>query len=371
MRVLQVNKLYPPWIGGIEKTVQSIAESLKDRVHMEVLVCQPRGGSRVDLVNGVRVHRAASLGIYRSMPISLTFPLLLKRLSRDADVVHFHAPFPLGEASSFLVDRSKPLVVTWHSDIIRQRQLLKAYQIFLRRFLDRVSAILVTSPMAIDASNFLRDYREKCHVVPLGIDLLRFEMDDDCARRTERIRQQFGQPLVLFVGRLVYYKGLEYLIEAMRDVKGSLVIVGSGGLRDRLVQCTARNGTKERVQFLDHLPEQDLVALLHACDLFVLPSVQKSEMFGIVQLEAMACAKPVVNTALATGVPFVSQDGVTGLTVPPRDSTALAKAINKLLADAELRERFGRQGRTRVEREFTLGMMAERILKVYDQLAEV
>jgi rhamnosyl/mannosyltransferase len=362
---LQVNKLYAPEIGGVERTVQLIAEGLRDRVAGEVLACRVQGRGREDCVNGVPVHRVGSLGRVLSMPLSPALPLRLRGLSRRFDLVHFHAPFPLGEVSLFLLPRALPAVVTWHSDIIRQKLLFRIYRRVLHRFLQRVDLVMVTSPMQVQASPSLGAVADKCRVVPLGIDPARFELDAAGQERARAARRRFGDPLVLFVGRLVYYKGLEYLVTAMRDVNANLLIVGSGPLRGALERQVQRLGLTARVHFVDVASDADVVTYLHACDAFVLPSVHNSEAFGLVQVEAMACGKPVVNTALPTGVPFVSVDGMTGLTVPPRDAPALAAAIGRLLEDRALRERLGAGARARVDAEFTLRRMLDRVLDVY------
>ena len=364
LRVLQVNKLYAPEIGGVERTVQVIAEGLRDQVATEVLACRVRGRGRVDWVNGVRVHRVGSLGRLLSMPLAPTLPWHVRKQSRKADLVHFHSPFPLGEISLFSLSPDMPTVVTWHSDIVRQRLLARAYQGILQRFLRRVGRVMVTSPMAVQNSPSLRAVADKCRVVPLGVDVRRFELDEATRARVREIRGHFGEPLVLFVGRLVYYKGLEYLIAAMPDVRATLLVVGSGELRELERQAT-QAGVSNRVHFVDSASDADVIAYLHACDVFVLPSVHRSEAFGIVQVEAMACGKPVVNTALPSGVPYVSVDRVTGLTVPPRDAGALATALSHLLEDRAFRERLGVQGRARVAAEFTQELMVKRVLDVY------
>ena len=172
----------------------------------------------------------------------------------------------------------------------------------------------------------------------------------------------------MFVGRLSYYKGVEYLIEAMQWVNAKLLIVGDGELREKLEEKTISLGVNGKVKFLGKVSDEMLKYCYQICDIFVLPSVEPSEAFGLVQLEAMAYGKPVINTLLPTGVPFVSIDGKTGLTVEPRNSKALADAINKLLSDDELRKKFGIQARNRVVENFTVDKMNEKILKVYQEL---
>ncbi|MFL5537386.1 MAG: glycosyltransferase, partial [Longimicrobiaceae bacterium] len=183
----------------------------------------------------------------------------------------------------------------------------------------------------------------------------------------ERLRARYGPRIVLAAGRLVYYKGFEYLVRAMRRVDAHLLIAGDGPLLGDLRRAAAEAGVEAKVTLLGRVP--DLRPLYHAADVFALPSVARSEAFGIVQMEAMACGVPVVNTALDTGVPFVSPHGVTGLTVPPADAEALADALSRILDDAALRERLGRAGRERVAGELSAGRMARRTLALYRAVA--
>ncbi|WP_238398228.1 glycosyltransferase [Halorussus salinus] len=162
-----------------------------------------------------------------------------------------------------------------------------------------------------------------------------------------------SQPVLLFAGRLIYYKGLEYLVEAMVDVDATLLIAGDGDRREALEAHVGSLGIEERVRFLGYVTDEQLHRLYNRADVFVLPSSVPSEAFGIVQLEAMAHGTPVVNTDLPSGVPWVSQDGETGLTVPPRDSTALANAINELLSETDRRRQYGRNARLRAETRFS------------------
>lgn len=367
-RILQVNKLYYPFIGGVESVVQSLAEQAVGVYDVEVLVCQPRGGMVREMVNGVRVTRAGSMGIWLSMPISLSYPFLLRKAAPKFDLIHLHHPFPLGELSALAFNREVKMVFTWHSAIVRQKWLAKMYRPFLERLLDRVEAIIVTYPEAHRQTGLLERRAHKCHVIPLGIEVQNYDLDNGLRQDVERIHSRHGNNLVLFVGRLVYYKGLQHLIAAMPSIDANLLVVGDGPLRDRLQKQAAELGVADRVRFLGRMDDRQLKAAFHACDVFVLPSTHPSEAFGIVQLEAMACRKPVVNTRLATGVPYVSLDGLTGLTVKPADPQELATAVNRLLGDPELRHVYGENGRQRVLQEFTVQVMAERTWQLYEKV---
>ncbi|HEV2904885.1 MAG TPA: glycosyltransferase, partial [Pyrinomonadaceae bacterium] len=242
--------------------------------------------------------------------------------------------------------------------------LTRIFDPILRRGLDRADAIIVSSANYMNSSEVLRPYRNKCRVIPFGIDVERFERPDEL--EVVRLRKQFGPRLILSVGRLVYYKGFEFLIDAMKSVNAHLVLVGSGSMEAELRARIQASGVEGRVTLLTKV--KDVVPFYHAAELFVLPSIARSEAFGIVQLEAMACGKPVVNTQLDSGVPFVSIDGVTGITVPPSDSKALARAMNALLADPRRRAMYGDVAHRRVREQFSLRGMAEETLALYHEV---
>jgi len=362
LKVLQVNKLYSPHIGGVEKVVQDIAEGLKDRVDMKVLVCSIKGKAAVDCINGVEVIRAGSLGIYNSMPLSLSFFSKLRELSADRDILHFHMPFPLGDAAYFLSGFKGKVIVWWHSDIVRQKLLIKLYKPLMNKFLQRADRIIVATEGHINGSAYLRPYRDKCVIIPFGVDINSFNRSVS-AENQPVIKQPRK---ILFIGRLVYYKGVDVLLDAFSKVHGArLDIVGEGPLRHQLENRASELGISEKVRFLSFQSDDNIKSLLNDCDIFVLPSVANSEAFGIVQIEAMACSKPVINTALPTGVPYVSIHGQTGLTVPPGDANALAAAMQMLIDNDSVRIQMGLKARERAINHFSLDKMLDSIYKLY------
>ncbi|MEO7110583.1 MAG: glycosyltransferase, partial [Polyangiaceae bacterium] len=330
LKVLQLGKYYPPYRGGIESHLRQLCGELKSKVDLDVVVCNSEMRDADDVVDGVHVHRCAELAKVASTSLCPTMPLALSR--RDYDILHIHFPHPMG-VMSYLASkkpRNHRLIVTYHSDIVKQKRLLQAYRPFMSLVLRHASAILCTSPNYVDSSESLRAFRDKCVVVPLGIDLAELTVTKEIRARASEIRARFGTPLLLSVGRLAYYKGFEHAIRALREIPDAhLVIVGDGPLKGSLEACAHDEGVSERVHFEHGVSDADLVAFYVACDVFVLPSVARSEAFAIVQLEAMACSRPVVNTKLDSGVPFVSRHEESGLTVPPEDPHALAGAIRR------------------------------------------
>ena len=372
LEVLQVNKLYQPHVGGVEEVVRLLAEGCAGRqdIHARVLVCNEGMRTVRETVRGVDVTRVGSLGRLRSEPLAPAFPRHLLR--SDADIYHFHAPFPLGEAAGLRLGGEKKIVTWYHSDVIRQRLFLRAYRPLLERFLARNSAIMVSSPNLISSSPFLGPLADRCRVVHFGIETGRFRLDEKTAAAAAGLRERYesGGGLVLCVGRLVYYKGLEHLIDAMGEVDAGLLILGRGPLRGELQRRAEAGGISRRVHFVDWASSEELPSFYHACDLLVLPSVARSEAFGLVLLEAQACGKPVISTELGTGTSYVNLDGVTGIVVPPGAARSLAAAIASLLGDARLREEMGTRGRERVEREFGLSAMIDRVAAIYAEVMQ-
>jgi len=370
MRVTMVNKYYPPHLGGIEYHMRDLATALVARgdATVRALVANVGPETLTEVVDGVEVTRLSRLFSYASTPVALGMrAAIAAEATRDrpADLLHLHFPYPWGEVSWLNARPGLPTVLTYHSDIVRQKALLAAYSPFLRRLLDRVDVIIASSPDMVEHSPYLSRVADKCRVVPFGIDASRYEARGAVAQHAADLKAAHVRPIVLFVGRLVYYKGVDVLVDAMRGVDADLVIVGSGPLEEQLHARTRELGTAERTVFLPTLSHDELVAWYNAADVFCLPSVARSEAFGLVQLEAQTTGTPVVSTRLTTGVPFVNLDGVTGLTVPPGDVAALAEAIGTLVTDDALRTRLGVQARERVLAEFTMERMVEGTLAAY------
>ncbi len=353
-QLLQVNKAYFPHLGGVESIVGQVAEGLngRNRFTVEVLACSYAWNSCEESVNGVTVERAATFGQLLRMPLSVDFFPRFRRLAVKADIILLHHPFPLGFAAARLMARDRPLLVWYHSDIVRQRISAAVAAPLWKSVLCAARRIFVSSRRLLASSPVLRPFVQKCAVVPFGVDFRRFDSTPSVARAAAAIRARYGRPLLLTVGRLVYYKGFEFLIGAMRGLNASLLIVGTGPLERKLIGLAGRLGVAGRVHIIP--PAADLLPYYHACDIFILPSIASSEAFGLVQMEAMACGKPVVNTSLPTAVPEVSVHGETGLTVPPADSDSLAEAIEKLLSDDRLRLRFGANARARIEKQYCI-----------------
>jgi len=236
------------------------------------------------------------------------------------------------------------------------------------KFLEKTEIILVSSYNYLNSSKWLMRFRNKCKVIPYGHKLPAFEFYPETNRKIFALHQRYGYSILLFVGRFRNYKGLHILIESMKKVKGKLLLIGAGPLGKTLRRQVTEAKLDKKVFFLGELPDQEMVLHLHACDILILPSHLRSEAFGFVQLEAMACGKPVVCTELKTGTSFANQNRKTGLVIRPNDVQALAEAINYLLANPEIREQYGKAGIERVEKYFSMEKMLDNIVEVYESI---
>lgn len=374
MTIVQTSKAYYPFIGGIESVVQTLSEGLVRRgCIVRVVVCQhhPSLITSQESINGVPVKYSGSFGTLYSLPMSPSYFWELKK--EKGDILHIHLPFPLADLSvvlsSSIRSHFSAIVATWHSDIVRQRIVMPAYRPFLKRFLEYVDLVMVSNPNLLKNSPYLQEVSKKCKVVPFGFSYAWTEQSKERAGRVHSLRSLYS-PFVLFVGRLVYYKGVSYLIRAMRDIKKDvkLVIIGDGPLKSELVCLSQELNVCDRVIFLPPQPSDDLYAYYEACELLVLPSISEAEAYGIVQLEAMACGKPVVSTELGTGTSFVNQNGITGLVVPPKNSAELAAAVNDLLENDSLRRTMGNHARARILSEFTEAQMITKTINCYTEI---
>jgi len=367
-RLLEVTKAFYPVIGGVEKTVYDLATLASDEFDVTVLAVSENRRSSTETVNGFSVCKVGKLAKVFSAPLSLQYIPKFRELVRSADIIHLHSPYPLGELALHLTRVKVPIVVTYIFDVVRQRILAPVYNPLLHAVLRRTNRIVACNPNTPDSSPILRPYRDRISVIPYGIRPEKFVLSDSEQDAVRSLRKSFSRPLVLFVGRLVYYKGAEYLIRAAADVDADYVIVGSGPLKAKLVGLAGELGIASRARFLDHLPRSEMLAYFHACDLFVLPSVAKSEAFGLVLLEAMACGKPMVTTELGTGTSWINQHGETGFVVPPRDPNALAEAIRRLVSDEPLRRKMGQAAYDRVCRVFMRKAFGDSHIRLFKEL---
>ena len=367
MNVLHLYKDFFPVLGGIENHIGLLTKRLRaEGVEAQVLVTNTDTHTLHETIAGVPVTKTGRQINVSSAPISLRFFSEVWRQSRQVDLIHLHAPYPPGEMAQLLVGGGKPFVMTYHSDIVRQKILGTAYAPLLRLVLQRAALIAVSNPMYIESSAFLQRVRSQCRIVHYGIEIARFQKTPQVVAGAQILRRRFaGRPLLLFLGHLRHYKGVDVLVRAMQGVDAHLLVIGSGPMQAAWQQLTRDEGLADRITFLGEIPDQETLAARYAADIFILPSTNRAESLGIVQLEAMACGLPVICTELGTGTSYVNQHGKTGLVVPPNSAEALARAINCLLADPKLRAQMGAAGLRRVQQEFSAEAMVRQTISCY------
>lgn len=372
MRVVHAYKIFKPEMeGGIPEVIDILARGLTHQGHdNEIVVARNWGLGCREVQGAVQVMRTSSLGSLLSLPVSPSYPFQLHRAAKGADIVALHAPFPLADPVVAALPRETGLVVHWHSDIIRQKRSAALLAPLRRRMLERANEIIVTHEDILDRTEVLAPYRDKVTVIPYGIDVGCWQVTTPADDQVVAALKGAHPTLFVTVGRLVTYKGFDILLNAMTRVDGHLVICGDGPERERL-QALARDlGVASRVTFAGKVSVDEMRRYLKAAICFVFPSITAAETFGIVQLEAMAAGLPVINTALPTTVPHVARHDEEALTVSPRDSDALARAMRLMVGDEVLRHRLALAARERVERHYSTSSFIDRVQRTYQALCD-
>jgi rhamnosyl/mannosyltransferase len=387
LRVIHLGKFYPPAAGGIETYTRTLARAQADLgAEVRVAVVNHADARGLDVTfeataltadasdadGEVRVFRVGRVASAARFDVAPGLPRLFRRLLREPpDVWHLHTPNPTMLLATAASPRIRPLVVTHHSDVVRQRVLRTAVRPFERVVYARAARLLPTSPAYAAASPPLRAFAEKLEVLPLGIDLGPFlQPSPEALAAARSARERYPGPIWLSVGRLAYYKGLNVAVRALRHVPGTLVVVGTGPMAGEWQRLAEDLGVAGRVVWNGRTGDDELVGLYRAATGLWFPSNARSEAFGLVQVEAMASGCPVVNTAIpGSGVPWVCRDGEAGLTVPVNEPTAFAAAARRLLDEPGLRERLAAEGVRQACDRFDHRVVAKRSLELYAEAA--
>ena len=368
MRVLHFYKTYfPDSMGGIEQVIRQMCVSTGRLGVSNTVLSLSRHDRLVPFeFEGHTVHRVPLNAEIASNAISLQSIGALARMAQEADVVHYHFPWPFMDLAHFMARVNKPTVLTYHSDIVRQRNLLRLYAPLRDRFLDSVDAIVAASPNYLASSPVLDRYRDKTKVITYGLDKNTYPQADPV--RLAHWRARLGPKFFLFVGVLRYYKGLHILLEAAAGLDYPIVIVGAGPIEHELKQQAARLKLKN-VVFLGALDDADKVALLTLSYALSFPSHLRSEAFGISLLEGAMYGKPMISCEIGTGTTYINIDGDTGIVVPPSDPQALRVAMQRLWENPEMARQMGRRAEMRYQELFTSEKMASNYLSLYESLA--
>ncbi len=361
-KITHVTRYAYPHIGGIEAVINQINESLSEsKFEKEVLCCSNTEKSSIE--NSVKYNRCKFLFEFAANTIS---PKLILELSKvKTDILHYHMPFIFAVIAHFIArPKYKKLYISYHGGIVGYDKYMWLFWGLYRKFYKLADKIHVLSPTIIDTDIVLSDNKDKCEIVPYGIDTEVSVNKEDI----EQLRKKYdNKKIILCVGRLVKFKGFSHIIEAMKKVENAvLLIAGDGPLRSEFEAYIDENGLQEKVKLLGSVVEpQQKNILFAACDVFILSSIRTSESFGIVQLEAMRYSKPVVNTNLGTGVNYVSVHKETGLTVSIANADELSNAINVLLSDDKIRIEYGQNAKKRMVELFDINKIKDKYVEMY------
>lgn len=369
MKILHFGKYYPPYFGGVEKVNYDLVEKINKKYDCQVdELCFAH---KVDyhetfVPNGYKVIRVPIWGIKFSTPLPKGIIRAFWKLRTDYDVIHVHVPNPIASIVSLLAAKRTKIVVHWHSDIVKQKTLLKFFKPFQTAFLKRASAIIATSQNYVDYSLELKPYMYKVSVIPIGLDRAEMQFSD---KDVEKIRAEyFGKKVVLCIGRLTYYKGHQYLIEAAKQMNNNTIVLigGVGELQNELERMIRFNKVEDKVKLIGRIPQELIYAYYKVADVFCLPSITRAEAFGVVLLEALAMGTPIVTCNIeGSGVSWVNQDGVTGYNVPVKNPKALAEKINTILRDQKLHDQLSVNCVNRYNEKFTIDKMVNSIYLLY------
>lgn len=367
IKVLCLGRFCDETPGGTQTHVESLFSAIEpERVRFINLVPARRLKSDTTVCNGVTTHRVAAFKLESSVYASplMIFKAMWLNRKHKFDVVHLHFPDPMSHLASIFLPGSIARVITWHSDIVRQQNLLKFYRPWLHASLRSAKAIIVATPQHVSSSPTLAALEDQLpiHVVPFGFDYSKL------IKPPSALATKDQDTFVVFaLGRHVYYKGFEYLIRAIAKLPENfrLVLGGDGPLTGALKSLALELGALSRIEFTGYIAQDQLAGRYHACDVFCLPAVERTEAFGIVQLEAMACAKPVISTRLGNGVDFLNREGKSGLIAEPKDVDSLIQCLLKLEQNPPLRKAMGLYGQKMAQEEYSITKMGQTTYDLY------
>lgn len=376
MKILHVFKTYlPVTYGGVEQVIFNLAEEAAAAGHtVDVITTAPpqdmQKSSSSLVVGRHRVYQTRRDFEMFSVSFSVQFLFELRRIAKGYDLIHYHFPWPWMDIGTIFATREVPYIVTYHSDIVKQKFLLHAYAPLMYRFLKGAANVVATSDNYVASSPVLKKLGSGVKVVPLGIPDPREDVRLEGGVRPEiQTYVNSVQPYFLFVGVLRYYKGLEFLIRAAAQVKSRILLAGAGPERSRLEKLQQELGA-DNVVFVGRVSEAEKALLLKHCYGFVFPSHLRSEAYGVSLLEAAAYGRPMICCDIKTGTNFVNQHNETGLVVRPADPIALAKAMVTLENDSDISKRFGVAARTRYTSHLTSKQMGLSYLEIYKSVLQ-
>lgn len=316
------------------------------------------------IFDGIEVFQVKRDIEIASTPFSVRAPFALRKILPTFDLLHFHYPFPFGDLMYLIANLKLPSIATYHSDIVRQKNLHQIYKPLEKWFFSAMDRVVCTSPNYLETSENLNILRSKVDIVPLGIDEALIPQE---AQNRQSFEDCPKEPFILFIGVLRTYKGINILLEAAKFVRGTIVVAGGGELLWPL-RVRLKKEKIDNVVLLGEVSDFKKFGLLSKCRALVLPSNQRTEAFGIVLVEASMLGKPMISTEIGTGTSFVNLDESTGVVVKSNCEVALADAMNRMLENEHEASLFGMASRTRYEAHFTGQKMCEGYSRIYEKV---
>ena len=368
MQVLHFYKTsFPDSMGGVEQVINQLARgATRLGVMSDVLSLTRDHAPKTITINGYNAHRARQTFQIASTGFSISAFLRFAKLAKQADVIHYHFPWPFMDMVHFATQIKKPTIVSYHSDIVRQKYLLNFYRPLQSKFLESVDCIVASSPNYVATSHVLQQQLPKVSVIPIGLDKATYPLPRPA--RLKYWREKIGPKFFLFVGVLRYYKGLHILLAAAHERDYPIVVIGNGPLEQALKAQADQLGL-HNLRFLGHVLDEDKVALLTLCYCVLLPSHLRSEAFGIALLEGAMYGKPMISCEIGTGTTFINIAEETGLVVPPNDPIALRNAMQQIWENPELAAHMGRRAEQRYWKFFTAEQMISKYVQLYRELS--
>nr|WP_321269492.1 glycosyltransferase family 4 protein [uncultured Tolumonas sp.] len=369
MRILHFFKTYyPVAYGGVQQVIYQLAEgACRHGAEVDVLSLSPDGASKDGLIGSHRVHTSSQDFYIASTGFSFSAIRDFKKLAGQADVIHYHFPWPYMDLVHYLTRPNKPTVVSYHSDIVKQKQLLRLYQPLMMRFLNSIDAVVASSPNYVQTSPVLQQLQKAPEVIPFGLDPASYPVVTQNIK--EKWQALFNGRFFLFIGFLRYYKGLSYLLDALQGLDYPLVIIGEGPCEQELKQQAKTLGL-QNTHFVGAVSDEDKCSLLELCYGVVFPSHLRSEAYGMTLLEAALYGKPMISCEIGTGTTYINQHEVTGLAVKPADLVDLRSALIRFWSDEDSVRKMGLAAKARFDKHFTADHMVDSYMQLYKRVID-
>jgi len=367
MKILHFYKtFFPETYGGVEQVIDQLAQGMKKYgVESEVLTITKQKELRSSVVNGYHVYRSKSSLSLASTEFSVSAFKDFYYLAQEADIIHYQFPNPFADLLHFMTRIKKPTVVSYQSDIVKQKNLLRIYKPLMYSFLNSADKIIATSDNYLNTSEVLQKYKDKVKVIPNAINKASYPLVD--SKKVQAWKEKLGENFFLFIGVPRYYKGLYSLIDAAKNAEYKVVIAGSGGIEQELKDYAKKNNVNN-VIFLGSISEEDKVALLNLCLSVVLPSHLRSEAFGMVLLEGAMYGKPLISCEIGTGTTYINLDGITGLVAEADNSDSLRSKMDEIWNNPIKTHTMGENALKRYNELFTIDRMSQEYYSVYKDL---